>query len=214
MDYTTFDTLTVRQYQQLYNIHTSKDEDQDKIIQSVCVLTGKTERQVDEMLLPEFNKVAAELARIFSKDIKGDPQTFIQIAGNRYGIIYDPSTLSTGQYVEIQTWMQTGVIDNLHKIMASLVYQVKGRGIFKKRLKYNAEIHPQLSEAILECNFIHVHSSCVFFLNLWNASINSLEDYLEKEMRAKGIQTKEMKDTLKKITDGFLTPKKLQTLKP
>jgi hypothetical protein len=213
MEYATFDTITVRQYQQLYAIHTSKDEPEDKIIQSVCVLTGKSEKGVEEMLLPEFNRVSAEIARIFSKDIKGDPQTFIQVAGKRYGIIYDPATLSTGQYVSIQTWISTNVIENLHRIMASLVYQVKGWGIFKKRMPYNSDNHAQLSEAILDCKFIDVHSSCVFFLELWKNSINSLEDYLVREAVSRGSNRMKIQDTLRKISDGFTIQKKSPTSK-
>ena len=214
MKYTTFDTLTVRQYQQLFAIHSDKTtEDIDKIIQSVCVLTGLSERGVEQLSVPEFNKISAEIAKIFSKEIKGEPKTFIQILGKRHGINYQPSTLSTGQYVEIQTWMRTNVIENLHTIFASIVYEVKGKGIFKKRLKYNSDNHPVISEAILDCNFIDVHSSCVFFLKLWNDSIKALEPYLEKELKAKGLNSMKIQEALKSIMDGSIMPNGLQTLK-
>ena len=205
MNYTTFDTLTVRQYQQLYAIHSSEDKDLDKIIQSVCVLADKTERQVEEMSLPDFNKVAGELSVIFGKEVKGNPKSFINIAGDRYGIVYDPSTLSAGQYIEIQTWMASNVIENLNKIMASIVYRVTGRGIFKKRHKYDAANHPAISEAILDCNFIDVHSTCVFFLKLWNASIVSLEGYLAKELRTKGVTRDQLRTILARSSVGFST---------
>ena len=214
MKYTTFDTLTVRQYQQLYAIHTDKETaDIDKVIQSVCVLTGLSERGVEQLSVPEFNKISSEIAKIFSKEIKGEPKTFIQIAGKRHGIIYQPATLSTGQYVEIQTWMQTNVIENLHKIFASIVYEVKGKGIFKKRLKYNSDNHPVISEAILDCNFIDVHSSCVFFLKLWRDSIKALEPYLAKELKAKGMNPTQIQTALKSYLDGFTMLNGLQTLK-
>ena len=214
MKYTTFDTLTVRQYQQLYAIHTDKETaDIDKVIQSVCVLTGLSERGVEQLSVPEFNKISSEIAKIFSKEIKGEPKTFIQIAGKRHGVIYQPATLSTGQYVEIQTWMQTNVIENLHKIFASIVYEVKGKGIFKKRLKYNSDNHPVISEAILDCNFIDVHSSCVFFLKLWRDSIKALEPYLAKELKAKGMNPTQIQTALKSYLDGFTMLNGLQTLK-
>ena len=213
MKYTTFQTLTVRQYQQLYSINTSKDEPEDKLTQSLCVLTGLTERGVGEMLLPEFNQVSSELAKIFSKDINGRPKTFISVNGIRYGINYLPASLSSGQYVSIETWMAEGIIDNLHKIMATIVYEVKGWGVFKKRLKYNSDNHPQVAEALLECKFIDVHSACVFFLKLWKDSISSLVPYLEKELKAKGMKSKELRTILERGLDGYLTPKKRQTLR-
>ena len=213
MEYTTFETLTVKQYQDLYYIHKGTDDDIDKIIQSVCVLTGLSERGVEDLPLPVFNKISAELSRIFSKDIQGQAQSFINIGGAKYGINYLPATLTAGQYVEVQTWMQTNVIENLHKIFASIVYQVKGKGIFKKRLKYNPDNHNQVSEAILSCRFADVYFSCVFFLELWKSSINSLADYLEKEGKKKGVNPIQMRDILKNISDGYIMQSGFQNLK-
>lgn len=213
MKYSTIETLTVGQYQHLYRIHRSGSDETDKTIESVSVLTGLPENKVEEMLIPDFNRVGIELARVFSSELKAEPKTFIDISGKRYGINYLPHTLTAGQYVEIQTWMQRGVIENLHLIFASLVYEVIGWGIFKKRLKYNAANHPVISEKILDCRFIDVYSSCVFFLKLWNASIKSLSGYLVKEAMKKGMSRKEMQEILKKISDGFTVPKKSQILK-
>ena len=217
MKYATFQTLTVGQYQQLYEIHTGEGEDLDKIIQSVCILTSKTEKEVEDMTVPDFNKVSSEIARIFTEaNLSRKPKAYIKIGGKRFGITYNPATLTTGQYVEIQTWMRSNLTENINKIMASLVYPIKGRWPFLWRGKYNAEIHPKISEQILDCKFIEVHSTCVFFLKLWRNSIKALVPYLEKELKKKG-QTKEkmqeLRTILKQAGDGFLMPNELQTLK-
>lgn len=214
MKYATFQTLTLRQYQQLYAIHTSDGDDMDKIIQSVCILANKTEREVEEMQLADFNKVSSEIAKIFSHEsIKYKPKPFITIGGKKYGIICQPSTLSTGQYIEIQTWMRSNLIENMNKIMASLVYPVKGVWPFLWRGKYNAEHHPVTSEQILDCNFQQVHSTCVFFLKLWKGSIKALVPYLEKELSKKGVNQTQIQTILRHASDGFLTSNELQTLK-
>lgn len=218
MKYTTFETLTVNQYQQLYSIHRGESEDTDKIIQSVCVLTGLSEKGVEDMPLPDFNRVAGELAVIFKEKAftslrNAKPKSFIHIAGKTYGVNYKPSTLSAGQYIEVQTWMRSNVIENMNKIMASIVYPVKGRGWFKKRLKYDAEKHPEISEQILECNFIDVHAACVFFSKLWRDSINSLTAFLEKEAKRKGMNPEQLRTLLRNVSAGFLTPNELQILK-
>lgn len=218
MGYTTFESLTVRQYQQLYSIHRGDSDDTDKAIQSVCVLTGLSERGVEDMPLPEFNKVAGELAVIFKEKAftslrNAKPKSFIQIAGKTYGINYNPATLSTGQYIEVQTWMRSNVIENMNKIMASILYPVKGKWIFRKRMKYDSEKHPELSEAILDCNFIDIHSACVFFSKLWRDSINSLTAFLEKEAKNKGMNPEELRILLRNVSGGFLTPNELQILR-
>lgn len=188
----------------------------DKIIQSVCVLTRLTERGVEELPLSDFNKISSELSVIFKEQAftslrNAKPKTFIKIGGKRFGIIYRPETLSTGQYVEIQTWMRSNLIENVNKIMASLVYPVKG--VWPFWYKGKKKDHVKISEQILDCNFIDIHSACVFFSKLWRNSINSLSDYLVKEAKAKGMKEEDMKILLGNVSGGFLTPSELQTLR-
>lgn len=204
MKYTTFQTLTVRQYQELYAIHTGKDEDIDKIIQSVCVLTGLTEKGVEAMSIPDFNKVSSELSVIFRDKFNAKPKPFIEIAGKKYMIIYNPADLSAGQYIEIQSWCNANLIDNIPKIMASLVYPEKG--------VYDSKNHRFLSEAILDCNFIEVYAVCLFFSTLWKNSIVSLGDYLERNIQGK-IQKDRLKIILGSLTDGYTMPVGLANLK-
>lgn len=217
MKHTTFETLTVGQYQKLFAIHTGNAEDMDKIIQSVCVLTGLTEEEVDGLPVPEFNKISKEILVIFKEQAfsssKAKPKTFINIGGKQFGVIYNPATLSTGQYIEVQTWMRSNLIENLHKIVASIVYPVKGWWIFKNRLKYNPDIHTKISEQIKDCNFLDVHNACVFFLKLWRNSMIGMKGFLEKELKAKGISQNQVEILLRHVSDGFLTPNELQTLR-
>lgn len=220
MKYATFQTLTVRQYQELYRIRTSKDyDDVEQRIQLMSVLTGLSENKVQDLKIPEFNKISREIASIFNKPMfKSDfgvrPKAYIKIGGKKFGIIYNPATISAGQEVSINTWMSTGIVENLNKIMASLVYPVKG--VWPIMWRGKDVDHVKVSEQILDCKFIEVHSTCVFFLKLWRNSIKALVPYLEKEMK-KGGQTKEKIQELRTILnsagDGFLMPSELQTLK-
>lgn len=213
MKYTTFKDLTLRQYVELYSIYKSDMEDLEKIIQSVCLLTGLTEKDVDEMDLMDFNKVSREISVIFSTEVRGEPKKFISIAGKQYGITYTPADLKAGQYIEIQTWM-ADPINNMAKIMASLVYPIKKLGPFRFKGKYDSAKHPILSEQILDCNFIDVHSACVFFSDLWDVSIKSLQGFLARKIRKKWkITDRELTMILENASVGFLTQRKLQTLK-
>lgn len=199
---TTLETLTVGQYQELFAIHTSEMDDLDKVIQSVCVLTGKSESEVEEMSLSDFNKTSSTLATIFSKQPDSKPKRFLQINSKEFGVTYEPRYLSAGQYIEIQTWIKEGYIQNIHKIMASLVYPVKRKLFRKVRGKYDAEQHPEISEGIKDCLFIDIHSACVFFCQLWKASMESLRGYLVKDLLNKGMRPKEIQMILQLVSDG------------
>lgn len=196
MNYTTFDTLTVGQAQQIVEISKSDDDDID--VQYVSLLTGLTREQVYEMYLPEFNKVCREAAQVFSHQIKGTPKRSVRINGKKYRIVYDCKKLTPGQYISIQHWIKGGTIENMHRIFASLIYPVTlwGRG------KPPAEEHEEIAMAVQDMNFKTVYSACVFFSLLWNNSIKALADYLESEMPME----KEVRSLLRTALDGYTTP--------
>lgn len=210
MTYTTYDNLTVRQYQEIVAIQTSGMEEEDKIIQSMCVLTGISESEVEELTLPEFNKIGRELAFIFSKDIpEHKPPKYLRIGGKLHGITYNPKRLSYYQFSDIQAWITQNTIANMHKIVASLTYPVKRYGFLHVNGKNEVSKHPEISEAVLDCLYKDVHAVCVFFSLLWNNSIKALADCLAKD--SPEIMTKEQREQMKELLQaasvGFTTPK-------
>lgn len=200
MKYTTFQSLTVGQYQELFRIHTSKDEELDKIIQSVAILTNTTPKQVEEMTLVDFNHSSSELAVIFSGDnIPVKPPRTLILNGKKYGIEYNVRNLTAGQYIEIQTWIKDGkMIENMHKVIASIIYPKS----FWSKGKNEPEKHEINSELVLDCNFLQVQAITVFFSLLWNNSIKALEAYLTKDI-ARKIQKKDQEQVMKALRKGL-----------
>lgn len=212
MKYTTFQDLTVGQYQELYRIHTSKDDDLDKVIQSVAILTGTTPKQVEEMTLPQFNLVSLELALIFSGEpVKTKPPRYLKLNGKKYAVEYNVRKLNAGQYIEIQAWIKDGkMIENMHKVIASLIYPVS----WWSKGKNDSAEHEVNSELILDCNYLQVQGICVFFSLLWNASIKALVPYLKKGVLKKvTTNQKEVTEALEMVLDGSLMQDKLQPMK-
>ena len=204
MKYTTLTSLTVAQYQELFEINTSKDEDIEKSIASVSVLTGLPRWEVEELPLPEFNKASAELAVIFSAEGIEAPKPNNRI-GEKYIIQCDPRKLKAGQYIDIQHFLkEKDWVKNMDKIVASLVVDRKG--------KYDAKNHSQIADMIKEMKFIEVYAICVFFLNLWQSSTAVIQDYLKKELKMKLMKSQynEIKEMdFKSALDGFLVQRGL-----
>lgn len=195
----TFKNITVQQYQQLYAI--GKADSQDKDMQLVSCLTGLTLTQVEEMRLDDFNSVCRLISSLFTALPDQKPRRWVQVSGRSYRVIYNPRQLSPGKYVEIQTWLKGGVIENMDKIMASLLEPA-----WWNRHKAT---HPQLCEGVKDLKFIAVYSTCVFFCRLWTNSIKALGDFLDKESKAKSLMTeadrRRMKKVLQTASDGFST---------
>lgn len=200
MNYSTFDTLTVGQYQQLYAIQKSEMDEIDRATESVAVLTGKTPTEVEDMPLSEFNKVAVEIAVIFDKkERKVKPPRSLRIQGRKHRILYNPREISSGQYIDLQHFLSQDTIENLHKIVACLIVPVKWHG---GNGKYSGTDHEIKAAYVQEMNFLKIQAVFVFFSKLWSASIKAIQPYLEREMKKKGIQGM----NLQELMDGFLAP--------
>lgn len=196
-----FEKLTVGQYQELYKIHTSSDDDIDKAVASIACITGKPRWEVEAMDLDKFREKSSEIAVLFSPLLEqAKPVSKLKINGKKYRICLNPRKLTAGQYIDLQHFLKDGqIIRDLHKLMACLVTPYS----FWKKGKYDGENHNVVAEGLIECNFSQVHATCVFFLNLWNYSIKAITPYLSKEILKK-VKSPVMREMdLQKFMDGF-----------
>lgn len=195
-----FEKLTVGEYQELYRIHRSDDDELDKTVQSIAVLTGKTRWEVEDMDMDLFRSYSKRISVLFSALIEERPRKTIKVNGKKYSICLNPRKLTAGQYIDLQHFLKDNNILNLHKILACIITPKK---IFGKG-RYDGAKHEEISEGILDCQFIQVHSTCTFFLRLWNLSIKATLPFLEQAIKEKNLT---IGMNLQSIMDGFLTPR-------
>lgn len=212
----TLSTLTVGQFQALYAVQKSNQDELDKITDCVAILTGKTSAEVDDMPLSEFNAISAQIRQIFSQPMpEAKAKQIIKANGKEYGITYTPGKLRAGQYVEYQGWIQGDLVDNLHMILASISYPVKKYGFLRRKGVNDSSKHEHVANDFKEAKFIDVYGACLFFCELLKGSIKALEGFLVKEL--KGIKTtKEVKQLVTDLLnslDGFTPQNRSLSLK-
>lgn len=207
--------ITVQQFQDIYRLSITRDlDDIAKAECAITILYDKTEHEVDNMTIAEFNKLAKECAFVLAGEggIPGKPVRQIKIGKDRYSITYDPSKLRHRQYVEL---LQYGdkPIENMHLIMASIVEPVTWYG---KKLKNNVNDHSTIAEDMRTARLMDVYHCCVFFCKLFVNSIQSLKGSLAKEMEKAGTpihQLMQMTNISQNIMAGSITHEKWQLLK-
>jgi len=210
----TLSTLTVGQFQALYAIQKSNQDELDKITDCVSVMTGKTSAEVDDMPLSEFNAIAAQITAVFSQPMpEAKAKQIIKANGKEYGITYEPGKLRAGQYVEYQGWIQGDLVENMHLIMASLSYPVKKFGFLRRKGKNDSSKHEQVATDFKEAKFIDVYAACLFFCEVLKGSIKALEGFLAKELKGTMTQKEvgQLVTDLLKSLDGFTPQNRLQT---
>lgn len=210
--------MKIKQFQELYYIAKSSDEDIDKSIKMVGAITGKTPDQVDSMQMDKFNRLCVKIQKQFEilnkKILNTRPRNIVLVNGRLYRINYEVSKppINAGKYVEVITFGKE-VIPNLHKIMASIVTPVKWR--MGKLIPYERE-HFEIAHDMEEMNFEAAYNAAVFFYTHYRVSMQLIRPYLLKELERKGVSRMKAEETLSaslNILDGFTMPKWSQTLK-
>jgi hypothetical protein len=204
--------MTIKQFQELYYVASSEDMDFDKSIKMVGIVTGKTPDQVEKMSMARFNITCALVHnhfKIFEKDLlRGKPKKIVRVGKRFYRINYDVTKCKANTYVEVSTF-STDIIQNLHKIMASICTPV--------RLKWGKWVeHEELASELEQMDFEVAYHAAVFFYTLFNVSMEVIQPYLINEMTSKGIakeKAMEMLTTSQSILDGFIMPRWSQTSK-
>jgi hypothetical protein len=200
--------ITVQQFQDVYKLSENKDlQEMDRLEKIISVLFDKTERQIDEMSVEEFTKLANQCAFVLNDEkIPGKPVRYIKVNSRRYRIEYNPKRLLTNmhhrQYVECMHFSEK-MVENMQYIMASLVQPVKFGFI---KLKNTAKRHELIAEDMLKARFIDVYHTGVFFCKLYVNSMQAIRDYLKADMMNRKMtreQVSMMETALQAATDGF-----------
>lgn len=207
--------LTIEKFQQLNNIAQSDLEDVDKAIEFVRIFTEKTPEQIDSMNVKKFNRLCKKVLDIFENSMQkvndAKPSNWMWVRGKLFYINYNIAEISANKYVETAIFSQN-LIDNLHQVMATMVYETKltWKGIKVK--PYDSSKHARISEFMLKAEFKHCYHVAVFFYQLFRNSIVSLKPFMEAEAKDQGKLSEALTD-FTEIMDGLPMPKWCQSLK-
>lgn len=194
--------LTIEQAQYIYSL-TKQVTDEvsffDIQVKVLSYLTNTTEDEVNTWELDKYNKELEKINFIYHPIKERKPVQYLRINGHRYLITYNMTEVSYGVYNEVMKFSEgeDGVVNNLHKIMASVVTPI---GVFGKKLKKN---HPKISEDMLKAPFVECYSVAVFFYQVYNRFLKVIQPYLEKELQGKVNNPKQTVQALYQVMDGF-----------
>lgn len=200
--------INLFQYQQLVKALSIEDEI-DKTVKLVSIVTGMTENQVLSLSIADFNKEKQKL-NFLSEDIQGKPVNFINVNGRRYECIYDVRNIPAARYIESKVF-GNDLVNNIHKIAATMVLPMKKTIFGWKRAKYDAANHEQYAQDMLEARFVDVYHSAVFFLSVYLNWIKVSQGYLMEELKMKKVPSEEIEavQDFLKYMDGTIPYMKL-----
>lgn len=207
--------VTIEKFQELYEISQMELTEIDKSILLVQCLTGKSEKQVNDMPIEKFNALCKKISTTFDslKLDEGMPVNHIRANGRMYFMNYDIAKppMNAGRYVEVATF-SGDVIGNLHKILATMANPMKLTWRGYRLQKFDAVNHEQIANDMLKADFSVAYNSAVFFYALFKESIKNSHNYFLSLTENKAEMEKTL-DNLNEVMDGFITAKWYQNLK-
>ena len=207
--------LTIEKFQQLNNVALSDLKEFDKAIEFVRIFTGKSIQEIDDMSVTKFNKICSKVMAKFDDSLKKmddeKPVNWIKVKGKLFYINYNIAQISANKYVEAAIF-SSDVIGNLHKIMATMVYETKWTWRGVKILPYNAAKHEEISNIMLQSEFKQSYQTALFFYHVFKNTILNLRPYLELKAKSQEIVQEALTDFIETM-DGLPMPKWCQNLK-
>jgi hypothetical protein len=175
----------------------------------ISIVNNWTPNKVFDLSVEQYNQESNKLA-FLDTEIEGNPVKYINVNGRRYKCVYDVRKMPSARYLETKVF-GTDLINNLHRIAASMVLPMKRTWFGWKVDKYDSTKHEEYAQDMLEANIVDVYSSFVFFYHVYRIWIEVSKDYLKTQMMTKGIQEAGIAlDDLLNIMDGSMPPHKLQ----
>jgi len=151
-------SVTLEQFQIINDINENKDFDEmDKSLHTSGVLFNLTENNLVDLGADKCRKLIQETEQLFSKPF--EKQSFKRIG--KYFIEYNIEKLRFGQFIEITYFVNGELLDNAHKILASISHL--------PFLKNNSNKHREVSEYFLKQSVVKTMGALSSFLDAYTS---------------------------------------------
>tara|TARA_R100000664_G_scaffold31923_1_gene46098 strand:+ start:554 stop:1135 length:582 start_codon:yes stop_codon:yes gene_type:complete len=171
--------ITIETYQKYVKIQESRISDKKRVLKSLSLLCNIDTKIVEKMAYKDLLDVMDVIKKMI--DSEPNKKTFKKVFtlnGEEYGFIPNLSNLTTGEYIDLETYCKEPV-DNLHIILSILYRKIT----FKRNNRYAIEeYNPDefKEELFKDCPMDIALGSLGFFLTLGEKLAETSHSYLKK----------------------------------
>lgn len=186
--------ITIEQYQQFTRLMESKKRDKTKMIEGVSILCNMEKSMVKRVAINDLEKVYSILMDMTKDEPSNVPlEKNVTYKNIKYGVIPNMSEMTTGEFIDLETYCVSGMTENLHKVM-SILYRplIEKPDLFGR---YNVEKYNPSDEKknnFLDFPMNYALGVISFFFHLGEKLMIDSHNYLEKlkSSKTKGNKTK------------------------
>ena len=176
--------ITLEQYQRFEKLNIKENQGSTFLLQKMVEIFCNLDlKDVAEIKYKSVQEIVVHLNSIF--DSKHNLIPTFNLRGVEYGFIPVLDDMTLGEYVDLDE--NLGDWKSMHKAMSVLYRPIT----FKKGHKYNIEPYKGVNDIMKDAPLDVVFAAMVFFWNLNNELVQTILNYLPKEMEKLTIQQKE-----------------------
>jgi len=195
--------ITLRKFQLIDGFEPSGDEIEDMLTQ-LSILTDKTLEELDNL---SVKKLTNELTKYeFLKQVPDEKKIdVVEVGGKKFGLC-DLNELTLAQFVDIETYVKGGLINNIHKIMSVLYLPIIKQNLITK--KYELEPYETSEERetlLLEVGMDKIYPTLLFFYRIVKVYLTIIQLYsIQMEEEKMMIMTAKVKMEMKGMNEEQL----------
>ena len=189
--------VTLENWLKLIEVETESKS--KEALETITALSDIPKQLIKELGIQDVAVIMNRIAELQAKE-DGKLKRIIEVEGKEYGFHPDLDSITLGEYADIETFVKTGIENNLPELMAVLYRPI----VEKKNDVYTIEAYDGnisiRAEEMKKMSAEQVQSSLVFFWNLGNELSKILPLYLMERLNkmGKNLQVK----TSQKSGDG------------
>ena len=203
---TSWDDITIEMYIKLKPVLETEQEPITRVINLLCILTGKKREEIKDITLPDYKMLLDKMSFLNTELPKELRKKRIKLNGQWYEWKLDAKNMLFGEYISVMEIMEKAseneavLFNNLHKILTVIFRPVEKKlGVIWKSSKVDGEKIRETSENILKhMSIADAYPIAVFFCSRYPDLMKVIKTSLKE--KAEKIVT-EVKRELKKETD-------------
>jgi hypothetical protein len=197
---TSWNDISIAQFQQLHKLHVSKlaeDDAIDYLVTLISICCNEKYETIAQFSIDQIRTVGAKLSFVNVMPAQKKIQQSIQLE-KEYVCQLAIEKVSAGQYIDLKSYVKAGVVENIHNILT--VFYIP------RMEKYCQTPPSETSKKFLDSvSIADAYPIAVFFWNLVNNSMEIIQDSLLTETtnqirKALELQVQTMDSTI--ITAG------------
>tara|TARA_R110000824_G_scaffold327425_1_gene514283 strand:+ start:22 stop:594 length:573 start_codon:yes stop_codon:yes gene_type:complete len=175
--------VTIQQYQKFMELVESDKSDQKKMIGGVSIFCNITTKETKQIGLKDLKHIYGIIIKMIDTEhTEQQIEKNIMFNKRKYAMIPNLSDMTTGEFIDLETYCEDDMMKNLHKVMAILYRPIVDDVDRFKR--YTIEPYaptPENDELFLSFPMTNVLGVLSFFFHLGEPLSRDFHKYLVKQ---------------------------------